>query len=97
MLAGPIVRVVLNWFVCTVYTAVLSRYTFMAVTGCALSVVPATTLTGEVTVAPLAGVQMVTEGEAVFSVHCAAAAPASNSSAMSWSERVNSRFFRLRK
>ena len=75
----------------------LSRYTFMAVTGCALSVVPATTLTGEVTVAPLAGVQMVTEGEAVFSVHCAAAAPASNSGAVRRSERVSNRLCRLRK
>ena len=36
-----------------------------------LEVVPATTCTGEVTVAPFVGVQMVTDGSAVFNVHCA--------------------------
>jgi len=34
-----------------------------------LSVVPALTSTGELTVALLAGLQIVTEGEAVLSVH----------------------------
>jgi hypothetical protein len=34
-----------------------------------LSVVPAVTLTGEVTLSLLAGLQIVTEGEAVLSVH----------------------------
>ena len=34
-----------------------------------LSVVPAVTVTGELTVASLAGLQIVTEGEAVLRVH----------------------------
>jgi hypothetical protein len=41
-----------------------------------VSVVPATTCTGDVTVAPLAGEQIVTEGDAGFKVHCAAAGTA---------------------
>jgi hypothetical protein len=39
-------------------------------------VVPALTVTGELTVEPFAGVQIVTEGEAAFRVHGAAAADA---------------------
>jgi hypothetical protein len=62
----------------------------MAVTGYAVSVVPATSETGEVTVAPLAGEQMVTEGEVGFSVHCAADLPAS-SKTIPFRTRVNSR------
>src|SRR3954467_12228107 len=45
-----------------------------------LSVVPATTWIGEVTLAPAAGVQIVTEGDALFSVHCAKAGAASRAS-----------------
>jgi hypothetical protein len=39
-----------------------------------LSVVPAVTVTGELTVAPFAGEQIVTEGDVGFSAHGAAAA-----------------------
>lgn len=45
-------------------------------TGFALSVVPATTCTGEVTEAPFAGSHMVTEGDAGFRVQGAVAADA---------------------
>ena len=43
-------------------------------TGCELSVVPAVTVTGELTVEPLAGEQIVTEGEAGLRVNGAATA-----------------------
>ena len=47
-----------------------------------LSVVPATMLTGEPTAAPFVGVQIVTDGLAVLSVHCPWAADVNAMNAM---------------
>jgi len=89
-------RLVLNWFALAVYTTTLSRYTFIAVTGCAVSVVPATSETGEATVAPFAGEQIVTEGEAGLSVHWAAEVLARSSGAKRLRAAVNSRVLSLK-
>ena len=70
---------VLSWAAFTVNTLLLSTYRIIAVTGCALSIVPATTWTGDVTVEPFVGVQIVTEGDKVLSAHCAAASAGSAS------------------
>jgi hypothetical protein len=69
--------------VLTLYAVALSAYTIIAVIGCALSVVPAVTVTGEATVAPFTGAQIVTEGETGLSVHGAAMAAIGSSKVQS--------------
>ena len=61
-----------------------------------MSVVPATTETGEVTAAPFAGEQIVTEGEVGFSAHWAAEVPASSSNAIRFRAAVSSRVLGLK-
>jgi hypothetical protein len=74
----------------TLKIATLSTYSFIAVT-VLVSVVPAATGTGDVTVAPFAGEQMVTDGDVVFRVHWAAAPPAKSSNAVACRAAVSSR------
>jgi hypothetical protein len=68
----------------------------MAATECAVSVVPATTEIGEVTVDPFAGEQIVTDGEVGFSAHWAAEVPARSSSAIRFRATVSSKVFGLK-